>query len=543
LTTGNCSALEETNRKTGGPGEADLEGTPPPLSEKDRAILELVKSAKTSEALRVMARDITTFALWGSRVRLRVYQEAVALAVVESVRLNHGKTFVIMFPRQSGKNELQAQIETYLLTVLMQLDAEMVKVSPTWKPQTQNAMRRLERVLSRNLLTRDRWTKESGYIYRVGRARIFFLSGGPQANVVGATASTLLECDEAQDVTIEKWDKDFAPMAASTNATRVFWGTAWTSRTLLARELRAARQAERQDGQRRVFVLTADQVRQEVKAYGKFVDGQVARLGRNHPLIKTQFFSEEIDAEGGMFPPERQALMQGGHPRQLEPSPGKMYALLLDVAGEDEGAVGLDGGEEKLHSPKRDLTALTIVEVDTSTIADPLIQAPVYRVVNRHQWTGVKHYALYAQILALAEHWRARYVVVDATGVGAGISSFLVRALGSRVIPFTFNVATKSKLGFDFLAICDTGRFKDHVDESPERALFWQQLDDVLYEAKEGRILKWAVPDGTRTATGDLVHDDLVLSAALCAVLDKQPWGTAESAVVPAPNLFEKMEY
>ncbi len=92
--------------------------------------------------------------------------------------------------------------------------AEIVKISPTWKPQTLNAMRRLERVLQKNLITRSMWAKESGYIYRLNTARIFFFSGGPQANIVGATASTLLEVDEAQDVEIAKFDKDIAPMAA-----------------------------------------------------------------------------------------------------------------------------------------------------------------------------------------------------------------------------------------------------------------------------------------------------------------------------------------
>ncbi len=37
-----------------------------------------------------------------------------------------------------------------------------------------------------------------------------------------------------------------------------------------------------------------------------------------------------------MFPPARRALMQGTHPARLAPEPGKIYALLLDVAGEDE---------------------------------------------------------------------------------------------------------------------------------------------------------------------------------------------------------------
>ena len=72
-----------------------------------------------------------------------------------------GLCFVVIFPRQSGKNELQAQIETYLLSRCQLLDAEIVKVSPTWKPQTLNAMRRLERVIARNITTRGKWKKES----------------------------------------------------------------------------------------------------------------------------------------------------------------------------------------------------------------------------------------------------------------------------------------------------------------------------------------------------------------------------------------------
>ncbi|NLG99041.1 MAG: hypothetical protein GX491_16915 [Chloroflexi bacterium] len=179
--------------------------------------------------------DPLAFGARAGGLRLREYQRAVARAVIDSVTGGKGLSFVVMFPRQSGKNELQAQIEAYLLLLFSKENAEIVKVSPTWKPQSLNAMRRLERVLDQNEVLRLLWKKENGYIYRVNRARIFFFSGSPTANIVGATASTLLEVDEAQDILIEKFDKDIAPMAASTNATRVFWGTAWTSQTLLAR--------------------------------------------------------------------------------------------------------------------------------------------------------------------------------------------------------------------------------------------------------------------------------------------------------------------
>jgi hypothetical protein len=382
-------------------------------------------------------------------------------------------------------------------------------------------MRRLERVLVKNAYTQSRWRKESGYLYRVGRAGIFFFSGAPEANIVGATASLMLEVDEAQDVGVEKYDKDIAPMAASTNATQVFWGTAWTSRTLLARQLRAAQEEERLDGRRRAFRLTAEQVIQEVPRYEAYVRRQVALLGRQHPLVRTQYFSEEIDDESGMFPPRRRALMQGAHPRQGRRIEGRTYALLVDVAGEDE--TPLEGAAAA--SARRDMTALTVVEVDLSTLADPALKAPTYRAVERAGWLGVKHSLLYAQITALAEAWQARWLVIDATGVGAGLASFLERALPGRVIPFVFTVASKSKLGWDFLTIVEMGRFKDWAGEPfPGMEQQWVHCQMQIIPGA-GRRLRWGVPDGLRDPlSGELVHDDWVISAALCAVLDRQAW-------------------
>ena len=280
-----------------------------------------------------MFLDPLTFSALLGGLTLRSYQVPVARAIINSVLNARGLSFVIVFPRQSGKNELQAQIETYLLARLAGFPAELVKVSPTWKPQSLNAMRRLERVLDANQLTHRRWTREHGYIYRLGQARLFFLSGQPGANIVGATANPLLQVDEAQDILVDRYDKDIAPMAASANATRVFWGTAWTPDTLLGRERRLAQAAQLQDGIQRVFTLTADDVAREVPAYGLFVAGQIARFGRHHPLIRTQFFSEELVDSGGMFPPACRTLMQGSHPACASPLPNRLYAFLLDIGG------------------------------------------------------------------------------------------------------------------------------------------------------------------------------------------------------------------
>jgi hypothetical protein len=487
------------------------------------------------------------FTQYFSHLQLREYQRGPICAICDSINDRAGRSIVVMFPRQSGKNEIQAQLEVYLMVLFhSSIHCEMVKVSPTWKPQTLNAMRRLERVLESNTLTRSSdtpWSKESGYIYKVGNSRIAFFSGQPRSNIVGATASLLLEVDEAQDVLISKYDKEIAPMAAAKNATRVFWGTAWTSRTLLSRELRAARELEKQDGIQRVFVMTADDVALEVPEYGQFVKEQVQRLGRNHPMVKTQYFSEEIDAEGGLFPPERQALMRGSHPPQTAPELNHIYAMTLDVAGADETLTpDIEDGQEieQLANSKRDSTALAIFDVDLSSVDDPLIHKPTYRLVCRREWVDVKHATLYGQIKALAELFNVRFLVVDCTGIGAGLTSFLASALGEKVIPFTFSSRTKSDLLWDWLGMIDSGRFKDHSDQpnnisvgqaflpdNPTQKEFWRQVSFCEFEILPGpqKTVRWGVPDGTRDpADGNLVHDDLVISAAMVAALDSQDW-------------------
>lgn len=492
-----------------------------------------------------MLENPVVFASSCSGLQLRTYQRQVAEAITRSVIKGLGQTFVVIFPRQSGKNELQAQIETYLLVLFSQLDAEMVKVSPTWKPQSLNAMRRLERVLKRNCFSQSiHWYKEQGYIYRVGRARIYFLSGSPTANIVGATASLLLECDEAQDVTIAKWDKEINPMAASTNATRVFWGTAWTSQTLLAREMRAALELEKQDGIRRVFTIDANTVGKEVPAYKTFVQNEIQRLGANHPFVLTQYFSREIDAESGMFPASRSALMHGSHPATTGPLPNQAYAFAIDVAGSDEGTTA----EPTETRSTRDSTALTIFEIDLSTLADPLIKAPTYRVRNRFLWTNVSLTRVYQHINALMELWKPARTIVDATGVGAGLASWLYNSWPG-VIPFTFSQKSKSDLGWGFIAVIESGRFKDHAPDpgtDPYQVEFFRQLSFCQMEIGLGpnRLMTWGVQDGARdAATGELVHDDLVISAALCAQLDEETWGTAQSDMLDAPDIFKDLSF
>src|SRR5690606_5639517 len=122
-----------------------------------------------------------------------------------------------------------------------------------------------------------------GASLRCGGASLHFLSAEPAANVVGHTASLLLEVDEAQDVDIEKFDRDFRPMAASTDAPVVFYGTPWGPRSLLEQAKAEHRAAERRDGRRRHFRFDWQTVAAHVPAYRRYVEGERARLGERHP--------------------------------------------------------------------------------------------------------------------------------------------------------------------------------------------------------------------------------------------------------------------
>ena len=165
-------------------------------------------------------------------MKLRPYQAEVARAVVESIQGNLGLTFSVEIARQGGKNELSAHLEVLLLTMFMAAGGRAIKCSPTFKPQTIISMNRLKERLN-DLGFAGLWLTEAGYMVRLGNAYQIFLSADESSSVVGHTADILLEIDESQDVSKDKYTKEFRPMASASNTTTIHYGTTWDDRTLL----------------------------------------------------------------------------------------------------------------------------------------------------------------------------------------------------------------------------------------------------------------------------------------------------------------------
>ena len=144
----------------------------------------------------------------------------------------------VMFPRQAGKNEVSAALVAALLAGRVDLGGTIILCAPTLTPQALISFERTKRYLAA-MDGMGAWPVSiEGATLRIGHASAMFLSASPAAHVAGHTASIALIADEAQDIDADWFNRQFRPMAASTGAPTVLFGTPWDGRTLLERAAR-----------------------------------------------------------------------------------------------------------------------------------------------------------------------------------------------------------------------------------------------------------------------------------------------------------------
>jgi hypothetical protein len=526
--------------------------------------------------------DITDFSEYFIERPLRRYQLAPVNAVLRSVLHQHGYEFLLIFPRQSGKNEAVAQLLVFLLNIHRQPGGNIV-----YGAIGDNKSLGIDRLEARlhNRLNAGDWTRRTKPDRRcLGNAAVIFLSSHPTASTRGQTAHHLLVIDETQEQTASHIEAVFTPMRAANNATALYIGTVkLTSDYLWQKKLELERE-QRRDGIQRVWIVHPHQVIAENPPYRAFLDTQIRKHGRKHPIVASEYFLEPIDAAGRLFDARRQALMRGTHSRQHGPHPdapsGALYVATLDVAGEDEGATDPIA---RLDHPGRDYTVATLFQVHYPAPACRQHQlaapGPTFRALDVFVDHGSKHFAdsalpggatpspsaqtgggpsLVARLLAWLDHWQVAHILADETGVGQGIVSWLQAARGEQTVTgFNFSArGKKAELGSRFLSLIETGRFKywsDEADGTPSEDQpgsdgwwFWRQATACTYEVPpEGRFdqdLRWFVPESHKTDTPagpQPTHDDRLLCAALVAELDRRlragqiVLGTAQSAVLP----------
>ncbi len=425
--------------------------------------------------------------------------------MLSSIQEHRGLTFSVEIARQGGKNELSAQLEVLLLTMHIARGGTAIKCAPTFKPQTIISMMRLKERLD-DFGFNGIWESEMGYIIKLGAARQVFLSAEASSSVVGHTADILLEIDESQDVSKEKYTKEFRPMGSAANTTTVHYGTTWDDSTLLEEIKQINLELQRKDGIQRHFRYDWQQVAKYNPDYGAFVEAERQRLGENHPLFQTQYALLPIHGGGGFLSPQQLAQLSGNHHRQHQRhQASQIYVAGIDLAGESEVTE-----EQVLTRPGRDATVITIAEIKSPPGTSAIATQPALNVVEHYCWIGQKHPLLLNQMVDILKNvWRCSRIVVDATGAGEPVTSFLKQALGSRVIPFKFTQLSKSQAGFDLLAAINSGRLKLYrQDGSAEYRELMKELTRARSVYRPNQTLNFFVDP----AEG---HDDYLMSLAL----------------------------
>ena len=296
----------------------------------------------------------------------------------------------------------------------------------------------------------------------------------------------------------EKFDRDFRPMVASTNAPVVYCGTPWGPRSLLAQAKATHLEAERAGDVRRRYRFDCEAVAAHNPAYARYVESERLRLGEQHPLFRTQYLREVVDEADRLLDEATLAQIQGAHDRLRTPRIGEHYVAGLDLGGpERPGSAGRD----------RDWSVLTIARLgDADASGTPRIE-----VVEHQAWQGEATDALVAALAdRLRRVWRVRHVAVDATGVGGPIADLLTARLPRGVLEaVAFSSERKSRLGFALLAAAHSGRLRLYrADGSAEAIACRQQIAWVRATYRDDRSMRFDVDP----ARG---HDDYLMSLAL----------------------------
>jgi hypothetical protein len=247
-------------------------------------------------------------------------------------------------------------------------------------------------------------------------------------------------------------------------------------------------------------------------AYKKAFENQVARLGKDHIAIQTQYLLNFVDSIGAFFSAEQLARMyNNSYKMRIGPKPGGIYLFSIDVAGQEEEVTTVDEG---VNQDKRDSTDVIIGELQPDGVVVP---------VCFYHFTGEAHTTQRNTILSIIRHWGCIGGICDATGIGEPLAYFLIEQLPRLEIEaYKFKSAgdeNKSKLGYLAYSFVKEGKIQlpNRPVNDAQQAELWDeakyQLENLIRVAKKQQTINYYVPVNAKPRKpGHVPHDDIVMA-------------------------------
>ncbi|MCD6218199.1 hypothetical protein J7L05_10145 [bacterium] len=451
------------------------------------------------------------------RVPLMTYQRPIADSITRTILRGDSGIITVEMPRQSGKNQVSATCELFLLLQHYLKGGNLIKTAPTFQPQLTISRNRLAGLLDSCLVTRKRWKSKDGNTITLGKAKEIFLSAQPGANVVGATADIALFVDEGQEMDVEKFERDFSPMRAWKNTSTVVFGVRWNGESFLERLIETNLELEKKDGVKRHFRVEPEQVMEVNPDYQKHFERERARLGEDHVLFRTQYLLESVSAMGNMFTPAQVVSMQGDFPRLDSPREGNIYFIGIDVGG------------ESISDESHDETIMVVCEKSRDRANDQV------RLVNCYRWQGANWETLHRELLVLLDLWRPQSVTVDGRGIGNACAIWINEHYRrGNVEIYQATSSSVSSDGYQLMSFVNLNRLKIFRDgDKPasdgivSNAEIIGQFANARRELVSGGLMRFFVPER-------FGHDDILKAAAYAVRASRNSEGTYENIILKA---------
>lgn len=437
-----------------------------------------------------------------SKRPLRGVQPEMIKRVENFLARHEGGVMTVLSSRQTGKNETSAILQRRHLWRHQnsRYKSSWIRTAPTHEPQIVNSKKRLEElmqidrknVIGHPMFLKKKIQKSEGYIWKLGNATVEFMSSGPHSNVVGATASECLDMDEAHKINLAKFDEDFAPFTASTNAGTLLWGVAADGMDVIEHYRKLNQEQGREDLN---LYYPCDIWAEANPIYAAHLESRIKALGYDHPIFKTQYRLLPVANEGTYLNSKQvRSLLSGEHERHIKPERNRQYEILIDLAAgnEDFNPDSEFVGEGETAT---DSTIIWIYEVTDELAANGLF--PKILIRNLIWWTGVSLVEQEAEIEKLIEYWNAGKVTIDAVGVGRQIAESMAKKFGSfdpkdeivggGVHAYVANKHSVSDDCFDLLARLNADSVKMFADDgSEEYKQFTKQCGWTKYQSSKG---------------------------------------------------------
>lgn len=448
-----------------------------------------------------------TIYVWHDKIHYN-YQRRIAEAIISAViDASDGQTIElpIRFPRQSGKTTAVVDVIEFLLANSLRYFGRPLSIG-IFAPEKEQATTDFDRlklqfadIMKLGFTTRvkvdsdkkfpEKWNSKGIRIYKrstgqfLGEVYIFPITktSNPESKTLD-----LIIVEETQDVDDERMKNAVFPMGASTNAPRIYVGSAGYKVCVFKRQIESNPKA---------IQITIDQVFADRRKmaevtgnkrhllYEAFVQSEIKNEGKDSPYIRTQFFGEWVIGAGQFTTAEKlDAMIDKGRGIVDENKTDLACYVGIDTAKHvDQTWVTVlrDRADNKADEPNRsDLLGWLVLQGDN----------------YEDQFDYIKSY--------LSKFERIRGIAIDATGQGDFMPDKFERNTGYNIIRVKFTPESKDVIYKILLQVIENKatRLPDDIN-SRDYLNFRAQMLDLQREQK-GRYMSVHHPDAPKA------HDD-----------------------------------